>query len=317
MEKIELRKVRDFGSLFNDGISFLRINFKSFFGILLILAGPFIILTGLLSGYMQSLQSKLVSSSLFPNYFGTYAGLLSANFVGTLGIFLLIYLLTTLVTSSCVCLYFKSYDKANETELPIEKNIISPYLAATCWRLFNNMLLLTLIMAVGGGVLAAIFAVLFMIPVLNVLVGIALVIGLLIVFPPMMYVLNAATYIVARDEVLITVAIRKAMNYMKGNFWWTWLLMVSVMIALATISGLFSLPLSILSMMQVFTRNAGGENGSDHSIMYIIFGAISLIAQMLVTIPISTMFCILNFYSHEEQQEGTGLMGRIDELESK
>src|ERR1700756_373954 len=232
MEKIELRKVRDFGALFNDGIAFIRINFKSFFGILLVLAGPFIILTGLLSGYMQSLQSKLVSSSLFPNYFGTYGGLFSANFIGTLCIFFLIYFLTTLVTTSVVCLYLKVYDKSTEAELPIVKGNISPDLASSCWRLFNNFLLLTLIMLIGGGVLTAIFVVLFMIPVLNILVGISLVVGLLIIFPPMMYVMNAATYIVVRDEVLITVAIRKAVDYMRGHFWWTWLLMFSVMIAL-------------------------------------------------------------------------------------
>lgn len=316
MEKIELRKTRDFGALFNDGIAFIRINFKSFFGILLVLAGPFIILTGLLSGYMQSLQSKLVSSSLVPSYFGSYSGLISANFIGTLSIFLLIYLLTTLVTSSTVCLYLKVYDKANETELPIEKNVISPDLASTCWKLFSNYLLFTLLVVVGGAIVAALFAVLFMIPVLNVLVGIALVIGLLIVIPPMMYVVNAASFLVVRDDILITAAISKAIKYMKGNFWWTWLLMFSVMIALGTISGLFSLPLSILSMMKIFTR-ASGEAGESHSVMYLVFGSLSMIAQMLVVVPISTVFCVFNFYNHEEQQEGTGLMSRIDEMDAK
>jgi hypothetical protein len=317
MEKIEFRKVRDFGALFNDGIAFLRINFKSFFGIILVVAGPFIILTGLLSGYMQSLQSKLVSTNLFSqNFFGSYSGLLSANFIGTLSIFLLIYILTTLVTSACVCLYLNAYDKSTEAQLPVDKSSISPNLASTCWRLFYNTLILGLIFVVVGGVTAGICALLFMVPVLNVLVGIALVIGLIIIFPPIVYVIHASTYIVVRDEVLITVALRKAFTYMKGNFWWTWLLMFSVAIALATVSGLFSLPLTILNMAKIFTRS-GGDAGSDHSIMYLIFGALSLIAQMLILVPVSTLFCVLNFYNHEEQQEGTGLMSRIDELENK
>ncbi len=317
MEKIELRKVRDFGALFNDGIAFLRINFKSFFGIILLLAGPFIILTGLLSGYMQSLQSKLVSTSLFPNYFRSSAGLLSANFIGTLSIFLLIYLLTTLVTSACVCLFFKNYDKATSEELPLDKNSISPHLASASWRLFYNMFLLALIIAVGGGILIGLFALLFMIPVLNILVGIALVVGCIIILPVVLYVTHVANYIIIRDEVLVTVAIRKAVDHMRGNFWWTWLLMFCVGMALATISGLFSLPLSILSMAKIFTRSMGTDSGSDHSIMYLIFGAISLIGQMLIIIPISTTFCVFNFYSHEEQKEGTGLMSRIDELDTK
>ena len=54
-----------------------------------------------------------------------------------------------------------------------------------------------------------------------------------------------------------------------------------------------------------------------HSIMYLIFGALSMICQMLIIVPISTTFCVFNFYSHEEGKEGTGLMSRIDELDIK
>ncbi|HWY37884.1 MAG TPA: hypothetical protein VNY73_04955 [Bacteroidia bacterium] len=317
MEKIELRRVRDFGALFNDGIAFIRVNFKSFFGVILVLAGPFIILTGLLSGYMQSIQSKLVSGSFFSSYFGgSPAGLLSANFIGTLSIFLLIYLLTTLVTSACVCLYLKAYDRSNRAELPLDKNSVSPFLAAASWRLFYNILLLSLILVVGGAALTGIFVVLFMIPVLNVLFGIALVIGALIALPVIFYLTYVANYIVIRDEVLITVAIRKAIDYMRGNFWWTWLLMFSLIIALSTISGLFSLPLSVLNITKMFTRGSDPAGGSDSSIIYLIFGTLSMVAQMLILVPLSTVFCVFNFHSHEEQSEGTGLLGRIDELDT-
>ena len=57
MEKIELRKARDFGQLFNDSIAFLRINFKSFFGSVIFLAGPFVMLTGLMAGFLQYVSS--------------------------------------------------------------------------------------------------------------------------------------------------------------------------------------------------------------------------------------------------------------------
>jgi len=64
MEKIELRKARDFGALFNDSVAFLRVNFKSFFGILLFLAGPFVLLTGLLMGYVQFIAAKITESNM-------------------------------------------------------------------------------------------------------------------------------------------------------------------------------------------------------------------------------------------------------------
>jgi len=318
MEKIELRKVRDFGALFNDGIAFIRKNFKSFFGSILYLAGPFIIITGILSGYMQSLQSKLLMGNWLNSFkLGSDAGLLSANFIGTLTIFVLISMLTTLVTTACICLYFKEYDKARPEELPISRSLISPNLASACWRLFYNLLLLGLLMGLVTLLLVGVCAVLFMVPVLNILVGIALVIGLLIVTPVLMYILYVTNYLIIRDEVLVTEAFAKAWRYAKGNFWWTWLLMVAVTICLGTLLSLFSLPLTIINFSQAFTRISDPNSGSDSSLLIIIFGALSMVGQLLVFTPLLFTFCIFNFHNHEERHEGTGLMSRIDDLDVK
>jgi len=320
MEKIELRKVRDFGALFNDGIAFIRKNFKSFFGIILYLAGPFIIITGLLSGYMQSLQSQLMMGSWVSAMrgWGSDAGLLSANFIGTLSIFILISMLTTLVTIACVCLYFKTYDKAGPDELPVQRESISPYLPGACWRLFYNLLLLGLLMGVVGGLFVGLCVVLFMVPVLNVLVGIALVIGMIILMPVLIYVLYVTNYIVIRDEVLVTEAFGKAWRYVKGNYWWTWLLMVAVTICLGTAASIFNLPITIITFSKAFTRlTEPGSATSGNSLLIIIFGAISMIGQLLMITPLLYTFCIFNFYNHEEHHEGTGLMSRIDEMDKK
>ena len=90
MEKIELRKARDFGELFNDSISFLRINFKSFFGIIFLLAGPFVILTGLLMGYLQFVSEKLTTSNIFSG--ASTRTMLLGNSITTTLIFILIFL---------------------------------------------------------------------------------------------------------------------------------------------------------------------------------------------------------------------------------
>lgn len=317
MQKIELRKVRDFGALFNDGLAFLKANFKSFFGAILYLAGPFIIITAILSGYMQSLQIKLMTGSLFKAMsFGSGAGLLSANFLGTLGIFVLIAILTTLVTTACVCLFFKEYDKVPGDDLPIQRSLISPNLASAAWRLFYNALLLGLIMSVVFLLVAGVCALLFMVPVLNVLLGIALVIGMIIILPVFAYVIYIANFIVIRDEILITQAIGKAIRYLKGNFWWTWLLVVAVSIAAGTLVSIFTIPLSIINVTTTFTRAYDGS-GSDHSIMIIIFGALSMVAQLMFVTPILYTFCILNFYNHEERHEGSGLMDRINQMDAQ
>lgn len=319
MEKIELRKVRDFGAIFNDGIAFLRVNFKSFFGALVYLAGPFILLTGLISGYMQSLQSALMMNSLFSGIgnLGSGFGLLSANFIGTVIILILIALLTTLVNTACICLYYKEYDKADAGSLPIDRSLIAPQLAAACWRLFYNTLLFGLIISVAGLILVGVFAAMFMVPGLNVLAGIALVFGLLILMPVFIQIVYSAFYLVVRDEILITEAFVKATRYVRGNFWWTWLLMVAVGICVATVGSLFSLPLSIVSMVQTFTRLSDPGSGETAStLVYVILGAVSVVGQLLVVSPVFYTFCIFNFHNQEERHEGSGLMNRIDQLDA-
>jgi len=54
MEKIEFRKVRDFGDLLNVTFDFIRLNFKKLFLSLLFIAGPGIFLTGIAAGFYQS-----------------------------------------------------------------------------------------------------------------------------------------------------------------------------------------------------------------------------------------------------------------------
>src|SRR5207248_5189833 len=100
------------------------------------------------------------ASPLFSDYFGSIAGMVTANFFGTFGIFFLIYLLTSLVTIACINLYFKSYDRSLPGELPLTKNIISPFLAVATWRLFYNILLFAVILFAGGAVFIALMSVL-------------------------------------------------------------------------------------------------------------------------------------------------------------
>ena len=312
MEKIELRKARDFGQLFNDSIAFLRINFKSFFGIILFLAGPFVILTGLLMGYLQFVSEKLTTANLFSG--SSARTMLIGNSVTTTLIFILIFLLTTLVTNASIALYFKLYDKTTPQELPIQRNNISPLLASACLQLFYNLLLLILISAVIILALVGVFYMLFLIPVINFIIVPVLFLAYVIFLPALIYVLSVANFIVIRDDILITAAIGKAIRYMRDNFWWTWLLMFCTIISLTMIYFLFNTPYLVLTFFNAFTRSRASLNGiaPTKSLWYVVFGALSTLGSMLIISPIFTCFCVFNFYNHEERHEGTSLMNRID-----
>ncbi len=313
MEKIELRKARDFGQLFNDSIAFLRINFKSFFGTIILLAGPFVILTGLLMGYLQFITEKLATANLITTRITNF-NLFAGNSITTTFIFVLIFLLTTLFTNASIALYFKLYDTASPEQLPIKRSDISSLLTEACFRLFYNLMLLTLVGAVTALALAGVFYLLFLVPALKIIIIAVMFVGNMILIPVFMYVLTVSNFIVIRDEILITAAIGKAIHYLRGNFWWTWLLMFCTMISLVMLYFLFNAPYLILSILSVFTRRSAdaGSVATSTSLWYVVFGALSTLGSMLIISPIFTCFCVFNFYNQEERHEGTSLMGRVD-----
>ena len=300
MEKIELRKARDFGALFNDSVAFLRVNFKSFFGTLLFLSGPFVLLTGLLMGYVQFIAAKITESNMLS---GIYRGnnMFAGSSMSTVLIFVLIFLLTTLVTNASIALYFTLYDKAKPEELPMQRSGISQLLAAACWRLFYNLLLFSLITSIVVLAIVGIFYLLFLIPVINVIIIPAIVIVVLVFVPAFIYIITVANFIVIRDEILITEAIGKAIKYMRGHFWQTWLFIFCALISLSMLYLLFNMPYLIQGFISGFTRRAPGTNSfaANHSLMYIIFSALSMLGRMILISPILTCFCVFNFYSQE------------------
>ena len=317
MKKIELRKARDFGELFNDSVSFLRLNFKSFFGILIFLAGPFVLLTGLLMGYLQFVAEKLTTSNGLSGGYKSSMNMFAGSSISTVLIFVLIFLLTSLVANASIALYFKIYDKASPDELPVQRSMIAPLLASASFRLFYNLLLLTLIFALLTLALVAVFYFLYQLRMYEIALGLALVVIFMVFTPAVVYLLTVANFIVIRDEVLITTAIIKAIGYLRGNFWWTWLLMFCALISLSMLYMVFNTPYFILTIFKGFTRQAADLTGSssDSSLLYVLFSALSMFGSMVIISPIFTCFCIFNFYNQEERREGTSLLGRIDTLD--
>ena len=63
-QKIQFRKVRDFGQKFNATFEFLRQEFKPLMNALLYIAGPFIVLGGIMGAYYQKNSISMMNLSL-------------------------------------------------------------------------------------------------------------------------------------------------------------------------------------------------------------------------------------------------------------
>lgn len=300
--KIEFRKSRDFGQLFSAVTSFIKFNFKSVMICMIIIPGPLFLIAGCFYGYMQALgtdPSKMVGFGMFRDPFNAMMDILSAM----LPYFVFLFL-GALASTATVNRYFILYQERGENN-SIGVGDIAKHLPADVWRLFYNNLLLGLIM------LAFLIpiAIIAMIPILGVL---AIVVAALLAGPQLAYAIIAGNYLVLRDEILITAAISKAWRYMRGNFWWTWLIVVVGSLIVGFISVVFTLPMTILTVMNTFTRMS--THASDNNtVLYVILGTLTILGPQLLT-PITRLFSVLTYHSYEENEEGMSLKEKIDQI---
>ncbi len=312
-QKIEFRKERDFSSVLGDSLKFLKQNFKPFFASIILIIGPFILLTGLAYSYMQTV---IMSASLSGR--ATGMSLFNADYFASLGVIYLLLFINNVLLNSVIFNYMGLYHAK-----PFGEKITVSEVASKVWsnigRVLGSMLMFILVLIVA---IIAIALIMFGFSSMGVfggiLVGLTIVFGALILGPVILYYISAGFYVVVRDESFIFQALGKVKSYLSGNFWWTWLIMVVVFIALGILQFLFNLPATIITMTEIFTRlrhvtENGVEPGSGGSVWLIVFYTIGMFLTTCSS-SILHLACAFNFLSQEEKHEGKGLLSRMEEI---
>lgn len=310
--KINFNQERDFGQLFSDTLLFVKQNFKPFFGSIILIAGPLILVMGLAYAYVQTSILSMTARTVNPsNPFAMFNG---DYFMGMAVIFIsatLAFILVGAVSFHFMCLY---------NEKPIEEKItiseVSKRLTTNIGRLIVSSIVFLLTM-IGIGIVA----ILIFIGLGSglgvggaVIIGLAAFFGAIILGPVIHYYITASFYVVVRDNLFIYSAMGKVKKYLSGSFWWTWLIMVVLLISLSIVQMLFSLPASILTMGKMFTRmSAPGATEEGSSILLMVFYTISMFLTYC-SYSISHVACAFNFLSHEEKHEGKGMIAQIESI---
>lgn len=303
-EKINFRKTRDFGETFNVSVKFLRQNFKLFFQSLIFIAGPFVLISAISGAFYQSSALSMFSITRMGQ-----SDILS-QFGWTYLIFILTTIIANMVLLSTVFSFLINYMEKgpagftiNDVGRKVIKNI------GNVFSVFFILLLLTII------ILALIFAIIFLIasslPVLGLIVGIALFFGLLIVIPPLMWQFSAVYLVKMTEGRSVFNSLSRTSNVMRGNFWWTWIIMVCAVMAVGIISFVFALPQAVYQVILMFShlKDASGE-------VSIPFLIVASVCTFCSTLLYSGLYVIsaFHYYSLAEQKDGIGLMERIDEI---
>lgn len=308
--KIEFRKEREFTTVLGDSLSFLKQNFKPLFSAILLIIGPIILLSGLAYSFLQTY--------VLGNAFSGMSGVFSQTYFLYMGVVYLLMLVNSILLNSVVFNYMCLYNEKEAGE-KISVSEVASRVWSNIGRVLGSMTILLLLLVALVIVIVLIGIGFSSMGVFGgILIVLVIIFGGLIYAPILTYYLSAGFFVVVRDEKLIMAGFGKVRNYMPGNFWWTWLVMLVAMISLSILQVVFNLPAAVISMTETFTRvrqmaDGSGVAGSDHSVLLIICYTVG---RFLTTCSFAIMhlICAFNFLGNEEKHEGKGMIGRIDEI---
>lgn len=277
LNKIEFKKIREFGEIINDTFSFIRQNFKPLFRVLIYLCG-FFVLAGMIAAisYQVSLQKNMGLAGPENSYgISRLSQVFSLSYLMVILLAMANYTSMYVATLSFIALY-------------IEKGNIAPGMEEV-WAYFKYYFFRVM----GSGILVSFFV----------------MIAFMCCFFPGVYVFPAMSLfypIMVLENRTFGDTFNRSFKLLKGQWWVTAAtIFVIWIIAYATMS-FASLPAMILGLVSAF---ASGGRGMSTSIV-IITTVIQYICQLFLVLPIiGATFCYFNL---SERQESTGLFSRIE-----
>ncbi len=316
--KVYVRKARDFGEVFGDTISYMRQNFKSLFGSILLLVSPFFLLAMVLSTFMLKNMFANISSAA-TNIMGFYASM-----AGTMILMMLLSLLGYAAYITVLNEHMQLNDSLPENEKPQIKDILKNFFPQFLRGIGTIVVLvvLSLVLILVFGLVIGLMALLIKISaVLGILLFILMYIFfLLIVMPIMMYLYTAILFTSQRHHINAFEAIGKVFRNFKGNFWITWSLSFLGGLITYILSFIAFLPSYIVFIISFFTRmgnNLGdlqnSQAGFDVPIYVIVLFSIS---GLLIACVYAIYFIMMNLQcaSLEEKREGLSILEKIESI---
>lgn len=291
--KIDFYKARDFGQTVSVTFEFLRNNLKSLGKPLLLISGPFFILSGIFTGLSRQ---TIFSAGMVP--------FSPAQFSLTLIISLIFLLagmiLLTTIVYNYILLYLDDEDKIFEIE--------------TIWSKSKRYILKIIGFSIGLFLILFLFIIPFIVTLASGNVFISLLVFFLLMIP-IVYISNSASLIfiigIAENKGFIE-SLKRSFKLIDNRWWITFGLVIVFSLIQGFISFIFQLPESIMSLVLVMSTIDGGQSGFIPELLNIIFSVFSTFSYLLYSITITGL--TFHYYSLIEQKEAKTLLQRIENL---
>lgn len=278
-DKVEFRKLREFGELIGDTFLFMKQNFKPLMKAFFALTGIFIV-GGIISSMMAQLQLVGIAQAA-----GTIYDDSPRNMIYNVGFTYFLSMVFVLLTYTSMYVSVLSF-----IALYIEKGNIAPTVDEV-WAYFKYYFFRMM----GSGVLLVIFFMLCFI--LCVVPGIY-VYPALTIFAPIMILENGS----------FTHSFDRSFKLLKEEWWITAAVILVINLIFYAFSTMVQLPAIIIMMVGAFTQ---GERTITNA--YAVISSVSQqISYIFMIIPI--ICSALIYFNLVERKENLGLLQRMDSL---
>jgi hypothetical protein len=321
-QKIYYKKVRDLGGIFSATFGFIKQNFKTLYGSLLFFAGPFLLVSACISGYL--LGNNLALSNIFK---GGANSFYLDHFIGYLTSMIFVFVGITVYNVILNKNLIENEKLQTQEPLTIHHTIQNFF--GDFWRVLGNTLLLVVLMIISIVVIALVFGGLFALSggagsgnagtVIMIVLAVILFFVFFLIFGPVLaFVPMAAIFVCQRDNLPIFAAIKKVLYYMKGNFWTTWMISFVGLMAYSLMAMIVQIPVYIISFITAFSKlkNVDGYTMQDNSTSILIV-AVTAICSLLSYGVLVVYHLIINYHytSLEEKKEGQSIMDKINQIQ--
>ncbi|MEO6314832.1 MAG: hypothetical protein ABIU63_18320 [Chitinophagaceae bacterium] len=284
-QKIELRKIRDFGANINDTFLFLRQNIKPLLKAFFAICGIFMLGQAIFNGMYQShsmggILQQILSGRVSDRSASTspYAGIFTLEYF-----MVILFMLLTFASMKVVLAAYLKYYLDNDGGQPGIDAI---------WTIYKKYF----------------FKVFFY----SIPIGLLTIFGAIFCFAPGVYlwvVFLPFTCVVVIEDADMGTAFNRCFEIIKGNFWPAFAVYLVALIIYYVSSSIISLVVGLIVGVAAYftTKNIGATVGIVTSFLNIF----SFTFYIIYFISAS-----LQYFSLTEQRDGTGILNRIDSIGS-
>jgi len=259
--KIEFRKVRDFGGLLGVTFDYIKQNIKLLFKSNLLLSGPFILIAGISMGIYQCALFNFQTQPQLEQF--------GIPFLFSMLFTILSYLVITIVTYSHLLLYKNSEPGTYDIEQ------VWHMVKQNFWKLFFTL--------IGYSIVVAIGIVFLIIP------GIYLSIALSIIF-----------IVRLEEQIGFIDAVSRCIKIIKDNWWFTFGLIIVIGIIQGFLSFILYIPNYIVMFFLAFA-GVDASTGNTGRILFIISSIISSLGVLFYSLStIAIAFQYYNLVERKE-----------------